>query len=478
MQPVILFFAFVLAALAVVAAFAATLVVTAKSNKRSYALAAVLSLLLIVAATYGVGIGEPTTNVVRTILKSAADKNLVTIFACLSGSLAGIAVSLSLFKDGTGRLMQSFVFAAAALAAIVSFVGNSNSSPNAKIARKTAKLSCVAEDVIVEEIHETSFYPIRIAVRGEDIFCAGVSDVISWHGVVVKLSPKPDGSGYEEQVIVRGVDRPCGIAIDGDRILLSRSGKWHRAVNGVLQPQSTGSVSELVDFDGDGIIDRVVDILDGLPGARTPETQHQNGAIAVGPDGRLYVGQGVRSDDSFDPDENAGTVLVADADGSNMQVFASGFRNPFGLCFGPFEKLYSTDNDPDKNQEGEELNLVTSKGNYGFPMSHGGVDAPEGTIKPIALHYGGELQGMAYNDSETLPDEFRDCLYIASTGSNKILRAEVKKGDAGDDFTAEITEFANIPSPLDVATNEKGVIYSSSFSGKKIYRLKFETKRN
>jgi len=194
---------------------------------------------------------------------------------------------------------------------------------------------------------------------------------------------------------------------------------------------------------------------------------------------RVYVSQGVRTDHTFDPDKWAGTVIVADADGSNQEIFASGFRNPFGLCFGPHGRLYCTDNDPDKNTEGEELNLVTQGNHYGFPMSHGGVKAPKGTVGPIALYHKGDLQGMTYANSQDMPDEYRDCLYVASTGSDRILRAKVSEDEEAEGgLSAEFFEFVDVPSPLDVATDNNGTLYSCSFADRKIYKIGFADQKN
>ena len=124
---------------------------------------------------------------------------------------------------------------------------------------------------------------------------------------------------------------------------------------------------------------------------------------------------------------------------------------------------------------GEELNLITENGNYGFPMSHGGADVPEGTVPPIALYLKGDLQGMTYNDSSELPEKYRDCLYIASPASGQILRAHTKQGaESTSELTAEIEEFVEVPSPLDVSSGEDGALFASSFEDKKIYKISFE----
>lgn len=481
MQPTFLLSAFVITALAVVTTVALTLVVLSKLNRVRYVIIAILSLLLLVVVVYATGLANPTTNVVRALAKAIQRKDSTTILFILSGFFVGASVSTAFLtmKNDTNRLGTSIFLITSVLSATFALFGNADPSGLDTGKRTSETFGGATDDIVVEEICECSFYPIRVAAKGNDVYYAGVTDLIAWTGVVVRLSPNADGNGYEETIIARGVDRPCGIAIDGDRILLSRSGQWHRAPNGTLIAQNTGAVSELRDFDGDGIIDHIKDIMEDLPGSRSPETQHQNTAIAVGEDGRIYVSQGVRTDNTFDPDEWAGTVIVANADGTERRVFASGFRNPFGLCFGPEGKLYCTDNDPDKNINGEELNLVTEDGHYGFPMSHGDAPAPTGTIGPIATYDRGDLQGMTFNDSPALPDEYRNCLYIASPGSGRILRVQVKNADTPDrEPTVDIFEFANVPTPLDVATGNDGALFASSFVNKTIYKISVKVEKN
>ncbi len=481
MHPSFLLSAFVVAALAVVTTIALALAVLSKSDRFRYLTIAILSLLLLVVVVYATGVANPTSNVVRAIAKALQRRDTAIILSMLSGIFVGASVSTAFLslKNATNRLGTSIFLIAAVLSATFTMVGNSNSSVSAVAKPASKNIGGVTDDIVVEEICKCSFYPIRVAAQGDDVYYAGVTDLIAWTGVVVRLSPNANGNGYEETIIARGIDRPCGIAIDGDRILLSRSGQWHRATEGVLVAQSTGTVSELRDFDGDGIIDHIKDIIEELPGARSPETQHQNSAIAVGEDGRIYVSQGVRTDNTFDPDEWAGTVMVTDADGTNRRVYASGFRNPFGLCFGPQGKLYCTDNDPDKNPDGEELNLVIEGSHYGFPMSHGDAPAPTGTARPIAIYNKGDLQGMTYSNSPALPAAYRDCLYIASSGSGRILRAQVKNADASDSApTAEFFEFANVPNPLDVTAADNGVLFACSFADKTIYKISVEAENN
>ena len=103
--------------------------------------------------------------------------------------------------------------------------------------------------------------------------------------------------------------------------------------------------------------------------------------LAFGPDGMLYVGSGSRTDageagdqpDRYRGGEVGLTACVWRLDPSldaatadDVEVFARGLRNPFGLCFAADGRLLATENGPDENPPGE-LNVIEQGGHYGFP---------------------------------------------------------------------------------------------------------------
>jgi glucose/arabinose dehydrogenase len=141
------------------------------------------------------------------------------------------------------------------------------------------------------------------------------------------------------------------------------------------------------DRDNQGV-DRTVIIGD------MPETipNHQgfkaNGKIHFGPDGLLYVTIGdydqakttvgpSGNPPALDLDSPVGKMLrvskesgaaapgnpFSDASGTDARIFAYGFSKPFDFAFSPQGAIYGVDN----TASCEELNLVRSGGNYGWP---------------------------------------------------------------------------------------------------------------
>jgi glucose/arabinose dehydrogenase len=235
----------------------------------------------------------------------------------------------------------------------------------------------------------------------------------------------------------------------------------------------TGAVTQLKDLNHDGFFDYYNDILTGMPGARGPHMQHLNYGIVFGPDGSLYVTNGVASM-GLDEHPWGGALLKLSPDFKTTEVFATGFRNAFGIAVDKHGEVFLTDNDVEENP-GDELNHVIAGEHYGHPFyypNHPGRD-PVGFRDQILLAEGNPSNyvGMAYTDSPMLPEEFRDSLYIANLSGNEIVRVKVEP--AGETYeVVELEPFASIPTPVDIAIAEDGTMYVASRYSQKIFRIR------
>ena len=205
---------------------------------------------------------------------------------------------------------------------------------------------------------------------------------------------------------------------------------WH---NGRLYISHGGKISDLLDG-------QVRDLVTGLPS----QGDHQNNQLTVGPEGKIYFGQGTVTNsgvvgvDSFEfgwlkkhpelhdvpghdirltPQEFEtpnvldlkhvgvaktsafqafgktaagsatvrgsakanGAVLRMNPDGSNLEVFAWGLRNPYGVMWGPDKRLYVSNNSYDERggrpiaNAPEELFVVRDGSWCGWPDFAAGV---------------------------------------------------------------------------------------------------------
>ena len=148
------------------------------------------------------------------------------------------------------------------------------------------------------------------------------------------------------RVFAQGLTRPNGLAYhQGD---LYVAGGRH-----IYRISARGEVTILVD---------------DLPtGAGFPVA-----GLAVGGDGRLYVAMGAPCSNCDFADDERGAILSMNLDGSERQVFASGFRNPADVAWYRGQ-LWSLDSAPPQAERNalDELNRLEAGGFYGFPYCLG-----------------------------------------------------------------------------------------------------------
>ncbi len=182
----------------------------------------------------------------------------------------------------------------------------------------------------------------------------------------------------------------------------------------------------LKDADGDG----VAEIREEIAHLDTKGNYPHNGlsGIAFGPDGKLYFGMGenlgepyrlVGSEgEPFEGGGEGGNVFRCNVDGSALERIATGFWNPFGLCFDKHGRMYAVDNDPDASPPCRLLHVVPG-GDYGFQFRYGRAGR-----HPLQA-WDGELPGtlpMAAGTGEApcavIPHE--GALWVTSWGHHRI----------------------------------------------------------
>ncbi|MBI2144744.1 PQQ-dependent sugar dehydrogenase [Candidatus Woesearchaeota archaeon] len=144
-------------------------------------------------------------------------------------------------------------------------------------------------------------------------------------------------------------------------------------------------------------------VISNLPSAPS----HQVQQIAKGPDGKLYVALGDADTQSYPQSDTvlAGKIISMNMDGSDVQVYAKGFRNPFGIEWRPgMSQLFATDNAPDT---GDRLLKVNQGGNYGWCCSFPPGIAPL-NVSPVDVEFNPGSSGF--------PDSLTGKLYVAVAG--------------------------------------------------------------
>lgn len=143
---------------------------------------------------------------------------------------------------------------------------------------------------------------------------------------------------------------------------------------------------------GDKLVSEQV-LVDGIPGGTC---YHFGGRLKLGPDGWLYftTGEGFVASRAADPNNLSGKIMRVHVDGSGREVFAWGFRNPQGLAFDSFGRLYASSHGPTGDLGlccNDEVDLVQQGGFYGWPewaastrTSYAQGSLPAARVPPLA----------------------------------------------------------------------------------------------
>ena len=126
----------------------------------------------------------------------------------------------------------------------------------------------------------------------------------------------------------------------------------------------------LNDQNDDGVADAQLILSKGY-GVRFAFRGHDMHGLIVGPDGRLYFSIGDRgynvSPEIKDP--ASGAVFRCDLDGRNLEIVATGLRNPQELAFDDFGNLFTGDNNSDSGDKARFTEIVQG-GDAGWRMHY------------------------------------------------------------------------------------------------------------
>jgi glucose/arabinose dehydrogenase len=281
---------------------------------------------------------------------------------------------------------------------------------------------------------------------------------------------------------------PFGIAFHDDYVYIANTNEVVRFLYDPKTSKRLGQAEHILDLPGWGY------------------NQHWTRTVAFSGSGRMFVSIGSQTNISIESDPRRAAILVADPDGKNMRVYASGLRNAVGLAFHPETgQLWATVNERD--DLGEDLPAdyfthVVEGGFYGWPYSYLGPhvdnrvaarpDLVRKAIVPDMLlgAHVAPLQFVFY-EGQQFPAIYRHGVFVAEHGSwNRRIRSgyqvvfiPFRDGSPAGEPTAFFSGLVAEPAgkgvygrPVGVAVDRSGSLLIADDGKGVIWKVSYEAK--
>lgn len=222
-----------------------------------------------------------------------------------------------------------------------------------------------------------------------------------------------DFKADKKWVIASGLNMPNGVAFRDGALYVAEISRIHKF----------SDIESKLDAPGKSTV-----IYDKFP----TESHHGWKYIAFGPDGKLYVPVGAPCNICESKEPIYASIHRMNADGSGLELFASGVRNTVGFTWHPQTKnMWFTDNGRDMMGDDVppcELNTATAAGqHFGYPYCHGGtIKDPEFGNKRACSDFIQPVQnlgahvaplGLKFYTGSMFPDAYRNNIILAEHGS-------------------------------------------------------------
>jgi glucose/arabinose dehydrogenase len=260
------------------------------------------------------------------------------------------------------------------------------------------------------------------AAPNGDIFVADESA----GSVSVMLDRNGDGKLDSQLVYATGLNIPSSLAFHGGYLYVGDT-------DAVLRfPYASG------DLKATAAAEKIVDLV--------PNGKHYSRTVVFGPDDKLYVASGSDCNVCEEADPRRAAVWIYDADGKNGRAYATGLRNAVGLEWSG-NTLYATANGRDmagNDLPPESFYVVKDGANYGwpycFPVAPGQkqvwdkdfgkkdqayCDAAQPSIANTTAH--AAPLGLAFYTGKAFPAQYQGQMFVALHGSwNRLVKSGYK----------------------------------------------------
>ncbi len=297
----------------------------------------------------------------------------------------------------------------------------------------------------------------------------------------IRLIEDRDGDGRADSAVVFADGfRDAAVGL-GSGVLARRGDVYYTCIPDLWR---------LRDNNGDGKADTRTALHNGY-GVHVAFLGHDLHGLRFGPDGKLYFSIGDRGLNVTTIDGrrvsclDSGAVLRCDADGTNLEIVATGFRNPQELAFDEHGNLFTVDNNSDAGDKAR-LVYVAEGGDSGWRTGYQYLKQPviRGTwedeklwhlpwdgqaahILPPLAHISDGPSGLTYNPGVTrLPERYRRHFFLADfrgTASQSGIRSFAVKPSGASFAMTDPEQFLWGLAATDVDFGPDGALYISDW---------------
>ena len=276
-------------------------------------------------------------------------------------------------------------------------------------------------DVLVADSNSNYSIPKQI---GATIIGAGSSKNLKKSADVITLLRDTNNDGMPDlrQTLLtknEGLNQPFGMLVIGDWLYVANT-------DAVLRyPYKSGQTK--ITAMGEKITD--------LPAGKVNQHWTRN-IIANADNSKIYIAVGSGDnigEKGMEHEVMKANILVMDPDGSNLEVYASGLRNPVGMDLEPITKtLWTSVNERDElgdNLVPDYLTSVKEGGYYGWPYSYWGnhfdprvpippnVRLKEAIVPDVDLGSHTASLGLVFYTADVFPKKYKNGAFVVQHGS-------------------------------------------------------------
>jgi putative membrane-bound dehydrogenase-like protein len=272
-------------------------------------------------------------------------------------------------------------------------------------------------------------------------------------GRIVRLVDKDGDGKADSSTVYCKVDHPRGVVY--------RAGKvW------VMHPPT---LSVFEDTDGDGVADKSEVLVTGLTTSQITERggDHTTNCVRMGIDGWLYIGVGdygireAKGKDGKTITLRGGGVVRVRPDGTELEIYCTGLRNPFDLAIDPFLNLYTRDNTNDGGGWDTRVSLLKQSAHYGYTQLF--ANFTDETMPTLGTFGNGGGTGAVHVGDPRWPDRFRGMLLTSDWGRSEVYLHDLKPNGPTFDLKQEV--ILTVPRATGMDIDADGRLYVASWRG-------------